>query len=245
MDIFKMIKKKEMYIKIIDELISIYMSKYFEQLNKKYPIEFKHKLLNIRNWTDTRVEKEFGSFIKWCKIKKHIDESFFKKVLERIVSLSTSIIVNKEFTISKSISVIRFFYKCIKQYAKKYYNEIDLPNSIVESILEHYTPYKDTFKLLEYENDNENEKYQYTFEKVESNNFDEIENEREDTTGHFKSDSLQYLSSDNFEHEYYNSDNNINVIVKEPEIEIKRINLNGINPQLNNENVAIEIPVCL
>lgn len=271
-------KLRLIFYDILTKYIYKYIKKTFEKEKeshissdtkpKLYP-DFQRVLLKIPKWSSKTLEKEYYKFLKWTRKKNDIEEKELQKMLNDIIKLTTEIMVNKPSIYVESLlldykfpTLQQFFYKSIKKIARIIYEQpkslytiktstltdqienvlnIFLPSKQIESVLEFIEKDTDKSIKVKYDFDNQSSKSSISLRKNSSDNnliVDKINSEP----------SLHYVSSNDVNQDYYNSDNDENKIsVKNLNIEddgIKHINIPKIKksqyyfnkPKINEVN---------
>ena len=248
-----LVKSKEESEKIVTNTLQEYIGKYMRKVYKtivdedsKSSVrcfkEFQKVLLTMARWSDLKVTREYGKYVKWCKNNGYIEE-LVQMQFDNIITLSSQIMLykfNSNLTY-ESFSLKVLFYKCLKRIARHYYelpktvhkskesqSEKDILVSYIMTNINSFIPLDKIFEIMQEEEENE---MSYDFNKsISENNIETLKKnrfivEKESTR------SLRYLSSDDFNNEYYNSDNSDNCdgmqreAVKEIEDDVKYINV--------------------
>ena len=232
--------KKNYQSKLVEALKKYYM-KFIERLYEKSLREFQEKLLKIPSWSDDKLDKEYNKFLKFIDDKYDLDEEEFTKILHIVYGLNikimTSICNNLEVNAPK---LKKFWYKCLKRVAKYYYehpkvmlSESDFKKTKIQvedginNILQKFIPLKEII------NANKNppqDKYNFDNGLGDTDNSLPIcndSNNKLEVTLESKTESngLKYLSSEEFENEYYVSDKEDNVKKSNEKSEEKHIKL--------------------
>lgn len=233
--IYKLVDTKKEYQDKLNEILTKYFIKYMKKLyeiSDNYK-DFQHELLKIPKMPSEKVTKEYGKFIKHIGDKYDLSEEELTKILDIIFKLNIKVMTSLFNEIEFNIPEFKIFWiKCLKRVGRYYYENlktaINNPDSIkindsIEYVIQKYIPLKDiinsTHKELEY----------YNFDKYTkdtSTNADENIKDNKKTISSNHDNSLNYIKSEDFENEYYNSDKSIdkNIDKKESE-EIKQINI--------------------
>lgn len=220
-----LIETKKDYQKKLTEVFRKYYMRFIEKMYEKSLREFQEKLFRIPDWSSDRIEKEYNKFLKFIEDKYDLSEDDFTKTLHIVYGLNikimTSICTDLEVNAPK---LIKFWYKCLKRVAKYYYEHPKVMLSdndfrktkiqIEECInytLQKFIPLKeiihankkppqDTYnfdnglgdteesQINKYHNDNSEKQLEVNLESETDSN------------------GLKYLSSNEFENEYYISD---------------------------------------
>jgi hypothetical protein len=236
--------KKDYQSKLIEVLKKYYM-KFIERLYEKSLREFQEKLLKIPNWSDEKLDKEYSKFLKFINDKYDLDEEEFTKILHIVYGLNIKIMTS----ICNSLEVNapklkKFWYRCLKRVAKYYYEhpkimllESDFKKSKIQveesinNVLQKFIPLKE---IINAKKNPPQDKYNFDNglgdtdnslniqRKLDSNNQLEVTLESETETD---SNCLKYLSSEEFDNEYYVSDKEDNVKKSNEKSEEKHIKL--------------------
>jgi hypothetical protein len=218
-----LIETKKEYQQKLVEVLKKYYLKYIEKLFEKSLREFQERLFKIPNWSDEKLEKEYGKFLKFISDKYELSEDDLTKTLHIVYGLNikimTSICNDIEVNAPK---LYKFWYKCLKRVAKYYYehpkvmlseNDFKKTKVQVEESINHtlhkYIPLKEIINSKQKEPQDT-----YNFEnglgdtdesipKVQDNSENQLEVRLESESD---SNGLKYISSDEFENEYYVSD---------------------------------------
>lgn len=235
--------KKEYQSKLTDILKKYYL-KFIEKLYDKSLREFQEKLYKIPSWSEEKLEKEYQKFLKFVDNKYDLSEEDVTKMLHIVYGLNikimTSICTDLEISAPK---LIKFWYKCLKRIGKYYYehpkvmlNESDLRKTkiqieeIINYTLQKFLPLKEII--------NANKKPPqdtYNFDNGLGDTEEDIDRYNQHTENHIEVNlescsadtlsGLKYLSSDEFENEYYISDNEDNHKKHKEQSEEKHIKL--------------------
>lgn len=220
-----LIETKKDYQKKLTEVFRKYYMRFIEKMYEKSLREFQEKLFRIPDWSSDRIEKEYNKFLKFIEDKYDLSEDDFTKTLHIVYGLNikimTSICTDLEVNAPK---LIKFWYKCLKRVAKYYYEhpkvmlsdndfrktKIQIEECInytlqkfiplKEIIHSNKKPPQDTYnfdnglgdteesQINKYHNDNSEKQLEVNLESETDSN------------------GLKYLSSNEFENEYYISD---------------------------------------
>lgn len=218
-----LIDTKKEYQKKLNEILKKYFMKFIEKSYNDSLREFQTKLLKIPYWSDEKIEREYSKFLKFIRDKYDLSEDELSKILNIVIGLNikimTSIFDEIEIEMPK-ISI--FWYKCLKRVCKYYYENPKIMKSdelfknsksyIDESIyhvLQKLIPLKHIINSKKEENNyynfnnNLGNTSETTINKSNSSNKLKVTLESE---SHSNSNGLQYISSDEFENEYYKSE---------------------------------------
>lgn len=238
--------KKNYQTKLIEVLKKYYM-KFMERTYEKSLREFQEKLFKIPIWSNEKLDKEYNKFLKFIDDKYDLDEDEFTKILHIVYGLNikimTSICNNLEINAPK---LKKFWYKCLKRVAKYYYEhpkvmlsdndfrktKIQIEEGI-NNILQKFIPLKEIINANKNlpqdkynfddglgDTDNSIDNHPNNHQNNTSNNHLEVTLESET-----QSNGLKYLSSEDFDNEYYVSDNEENVKKSNEKSEEKHIKL--------------------
>ena len=227
-----LIETKREYQKKLVEVFKKYFLKFIEKLFDKSLREFQEKLLKIPTWSEEKLDKEYNKFLKFVSDKYELSEDDLTKTLHIVYGLNIKIMTSicDELEV-KAPKLIKFWYKCLKRVGKYYYehpkvmlSESDFKKTKIQieecihNTLQQFIPLKEIINSKQKE---PQDKYNFdngfgdTDEsskpcKKESENKLEVTLESQSN-----SNNLKYISSDEFENEYYISD-------KEGDNEIKK-----------------------
>ena len=182
--------------------------------HEKQPIlEFQRKLFSVPSWSSKRKHKEFKSFLKGVDKRKRLSADDFQKLLENVVVLHVRTLSGhqSEFKIP---NLENFWYKCLKLASKYFYEH---PRELRQSdttahgqaldntlrkVLYKHIPMNQLFK-----EDNAQARLRYNFDNDSLRYPEKDENSHQnfgngDDSIH-SDNSLRYISSEQFENEYY------------------------------------------
>lgn len=222
-----LIETKKSYQDKLTGILKKYYMKFIEKLYERSLREFQLKLIKIPSWSDEKIKKEYDKFLKFIKDKYDLSEDDLTKTLHILYGLNikimTSICVDVEVNAPK---LSKFWYKCLKRIAKYYYehpkvmlSESDFKKTKIQIIefvnytLQKFLPLKE---IINASNKPPQDKYNFDdgiddSEKSEYNKYnnDDISEKRLQVSLNSRTESsgLKYLSSEEFENEYYLSDN--------------------------------------
>lgn len=241
-----LISSKIEYESKLNMILKKYFIKYFKELYEDDASlklrELQKILYKIPSWSDNKIDKEYGYFTKYINKKYELNKDDLSKILDLVYSLNIKIMTSIYDVVSISIPKFKdFWYKCIKKVAKYFYEnpkhikentdilekDTDLEN-ILKYVLQRFIPIEEILHLKKHK------EHSYDFEKASfsenKRSFEEkpkieVNLEKTDITQPEKN-SLIYMSSDEYENEYYKSENNIDPneekqVEKEEEKEIK------------------------
>jgi len=232
----EIIEKKQKYEDNITSIFAIYVSKYMKKLYEYARDEkgFKKVLIDIASWDELKIAKEYNKFLKWVDKKHKTGEAEIKNILDNVIMYSIRLMVNKYDTevIAKliefeSTNTERFFYKCMKRASRYVYENpksilgsLNL-ESVIVSVIYEFLPIQKIIKLLEVTKEQESDK-SYDFNKTFTSENDSAQNFGTDNDKQSKDPSkkeliidketsdttqeLQYVASEDFANEYYESD---------------------------------------
>ena len=202
-------------------IIDIYVS-------TKTPRQFQEKLFEIPSWSSKTIDKEYKKFLKMTFKKFNLIEDQISNILQEIFVLNIKILSKSDMEIDIPKLTV-FWYKLLKYTGKYFYEhpvnlEInERPNiryisKLVQDTIIKYIPIKDIFNIKKIA------KIEYNFDNFDNfdNSNDNGNNDNNNITLNIKkrhtlsenqesdhdsrSDSLRYISSEQFENEYYNPD---------------------------------------
>jgi hypothetical protein len=218
-----LIETKREYQKKLVEVFKKYFLKFIEKLFDKSLREFQEKLLKIPSWSEEKLDKEYKKFLKFVNDKYELSEDDLTKTLHIVYGLNIKIMTSicDELEV-KAPKLIKFWYKCLKRVGKYYYehpkvmlSESDFKKTKIQmeecihNTLQQFIPLKEIINSKQKE---PQDKYNFdnglgdTDEsskpcKKDSENKLEITLESQSN-----SNDLKYISSDEFDNEYYISD---------------------------------------
>lgn len=216
------ISSKKDYQSKLTKILRKYFVKYISKLFDKSLREFQKVLLKIPDWSDEKLNKEFSKFIKFTESKFELSEEDLSKLLTILIGLNVKIMASITDDIEVKIPKFKdFWYKCLKKIGKYYYenpkvmlSDLDFEKTygyideVVNHILLKYIPLQEILSRKKAPLD------LYNFDEMDDNLNDAISiNKTKDNlevTLESKTASeneLKYLSSEDFENEYYKSDN--------------------------------------
>lgn len=191
----------------LKKYITKYFIKYIKKLtDKKLSIKEIQKILyKIPSWSKEELEDEYSKFLSKIDISKEKINKLMEEVYISNIKIITKLYSSMEINIP---SCKMFWYKCQKRLAKYIYENPKLLSegikekkkeldNIIKNVLIKLIPIK---KL----SNNKIEQYNYdsSFSKSENIKFNEREieeNEKDDA-------NLRYIPSEQYENEYYKSD---------------------------------------
>jgi hypothetical protein len=239
--------KKEYQNKLI-EVFKKYNMKFIEKLYEKSLREFQEKLFKIPDWSSEKIEKEYQKFLKFIDDKYDLTEDDVTKTLHIVYGLNIKIMTS----ICKDLEVMapklsKFWYKCLKSIAKYYYehpkvmlSESDFKKTKIQieacinHMLQKFIPLKE---IINANNKPQQDKYNFdnglgdTDDSINNNNnnnkinYDSEQPLEVNLESETESNGLKYLSSNEFENEYYVSDSNDNKEKVKEKSEEKHIKL--------------------
>jgi len=222
-----LISSKIEYESKLNMVLKKYFIKYFKELYEDDASlklrELQKILYKIPSWSDNKIDKEYGYFTKYIYKKYELNQDDLSKILDLVYSLNIKIMTSIYDVVSISIPKFKnFWYKSIKKIAKYFYEnpklikentdilekDTDLEN-ILKYVLQRFIPIEEILHLKKHK------EHSYDFEKAsfsENENKNEIKIqvnlEKTDITQPIEKNSLIYMSSDEYENEYYKSENN-------------------------------------
>ena len=209
------------------DILQKYYMKFIKRLYDKSLREFQEKLLKCANWSDDRLDKEYEKFLKFVSNNYDLNEEELTKVFHIVYGLNIKIItaICEDFE-TNAPKLIKFWYKCLKRVCKYYYEhpkvllfDTDFKKTkiqVEESInwcLQRFIPLKE---IMNAKHRKKSDKYNFNNGLDDTNNSNiktVSKNSLKDCTKlkvTLESDSdidgLRYISSEEFENEYYISD---------------------------------------
>jgi hypothetical protein len=226
-----LIETKKNYQHKLVEIFKKYYIKYIEKLfEKSIKLRpFQEKLLKIPSWSHDKIEKEYNKFLTFVNDKYDLSEAEITKILHIVYGLNIKIMISicDEIEVNAP-KLIKFWYNCIKRIGKYYYEHPKMMLSdndfkktktqIEESInytLHKFLPLKE---IITSKNKQPQDTYNFdnglgdtvdtlelSHKKNDSENVLEVTLESE-SDSNINSHDLKYISSKEFENEYYVSD---------------------------------------
>lgn len=213
----KLIDTRHEYQSKLKEILRRYGIKFIKRLYEGSTYkEFQQDLLNLIDWPEDKKRKEYLKFLKHTNDKYDLSEDELSTILGTIFELHlkimTSLFDEIELTIPK-FDV--FWFKTLKRMAKYYFestksalenHDSRVLDEAVEHVIQKFIPLKEIIKCSQKELDH------YSFNK--SSTFSNVSN-NSNAKGHqfdvaleseSNSDALRCIRSEDFENEYYNSD---------------------------------------
>lgn len=227
-----LIETKKTYQHKLTEILKKYYIKYIQKLyeNTVKLRPFQEKLLKIPNWSHDKIEKEYNKFLTFASDKYDLTEEEITKILHIVYGLNIKIMVSIYDEIEVNApKLLKFWYNSLKRIGKYYYehpkimlSENDFKKTktqIEESInytLHKFIPLKE---IINSKNKQDQDAYNFdnglgdtldtTDESLSKKNHSEnllrVTLESESDTDNDSHD-LKYISSNEFENEYYLSD---------------------------------------
>lgn len=225
-----LIMTRDKYQQQLFDIFKKYYMKFIKRLYDKSLREFQKKLLKCADWSDDKLDKEYEKFLKFVSNNYDLNEEELTKILHIVHGLNIKIItaICEDLEINAP-KLIKFWYKCLKRVCKYFYehpktllSETDFKRckiQIEESInwcLQKFIPLKE---IMNAKSRKHSDKYNFnngvddTESRIHSRDTKSIsKNSIKDTK--FKvtlesdsnMDGLRYISSEEFENEYYISD---------------------------------------
>lgn len=208
---------------------SFIISYYTKSKNAK---DFQKSLYGVPSWSNNHKHTEFKDFLKQTFIKYKLQQDEIEDILKDILILNTQILSKSDIPIDIP-KLETFWYKLLKQTGKYFYEHpTDLEENerknikhiskLVEILLQKYIPITDIFNIKK------TPKIEYDFKESENSSpgviqkqSQKISNNKSENTS---TNSLKYISSEQFENEYYNpidtkkdassEDKHINIVIK-------------------------------
>jgi hypothetical protein len=229
------ILKKCLYKFIIDIFLDV-------KTEKQNLLEFQKRLYSIPSWSSNRKQKEYKYCLKYLSKKHQLSENELSQLLEKVLVLHIKTLSSQTSQLEIQLPTLKeFWYLCLKLTGKYFYehpkdmrNLTDLETThskllenVIHICLNKYLPITKMF------NEDSDSKLKYNFNNViEDTNTEEegrVTQDNQETTVHSEN-SLRYISSEQFENEYYQPD-----IQSEPD-DSKQINfLNNKKGKKGNE----------
>lgn len=216
-----------------------YSTRYVEKIQDKSDgskTYLQKMLRSIGEWESSKVDKEYVKFLKWCA-KRGTTEDDIKEQLHLFVVLSLRIMLNKriheDMIKDYQINIRQFFYKCLRRVSRQLYDDVTLSNNLevyirkrvtndlVVSCLHEFIPLEKLIEVMELFVSEEDSNHSYNFEKTFSDSNDSkgrifIEKEGSEKGSDTSSQQcdasphLQYVPSEKFHEDFYNSEDDEN-----------------------------------
>lgn len=226
------INSKKEYQSKLTKILKKYFIKFLSNSFDKSLRDFQKILLKIPEWSDEKLNKEFNKFIKFTVNRYDLSEEDLLKTLTMLIGLNVKIMATISDDIEVKVPKFKdFWYKCLKKIGKYYYehprvmlSDVDFEKThsymdeVINTIILKYIPLKEILSGKK--------------EPVDVYNFDEMEDNLDNSVEMNKSrdklevtlesktaseNDLKYLSSEEFENEYYKSDNEKEIAQNKPE----------------------------
>jgi len=220
-----LIKTKQIRQDILTGVLVSYCRKYIAKRFSSLDLEengsnrvlrsFQKDLTYIAAWSDSRVDREYEKFCKWCLRKKGITERELFDTFAEIISLSIQILANREIDVK--LSVKDLFFKSMKRIARHYYENPSLVTSnyrdqdgaltrLVETLIHTFVPLQDVIEFIK-RNEDHDSRVSYDFNKSErtTDTKDKVELIVEKQKNSSDGRGLRYIGSEEIYKEYYHS----------------------------------------
>lgn len=222
------VQMKNQYTDNLNNMLFLFFSRLIKKSSHNIKSrDFQIELFEIPKWSVKKQLKEYNKFIVYINSKFRISEDDLIKIFEVIIELNINVL-NKFFIKETDFIMPKLqdlFYKLYKKIGKYYYenpiepnNNINQINNIIKYTMDKFIPLKD---ILNYKN--------IGIESYNFNSYNKSESETEITDNinklrnltKNKQDDLIYISSDEFDNEYYNS----NIDIKQKQNEEQQIKI--------------------
>lgn len=180
MSILEIINKKTELEFQLYEIMSKYTYKYIYSIydkeleengvSKTLFVDFQLKLIDITKWSDSKINKGYNKFLKWCNKKYNLQEIHLTELLQDIIILYIKVILNKSNIYIESIletfkfpTFNTFYYKYLKRVSRYFYenpkliteNSNDILNNssikkIMTTLINNSLPMKEIVDIIEY-----------------------------------------------------------------------------------------------
>jgi hypothetical protein len=218
------------YEDLIKSIFFKYTRRWIDDLHEIFPKlkDFQKELYKIPSWSTKKKHKEYSLFIKFIIKKFNKDEDTVSYTLQKIFENYINIIselIKTPFTPNPP-SLENVWFRIMKRVGKYYYENPKSDTntlSIDDTVLFVLNKYININKYLGKEK-NIDSPFYYSFEKSDTHSTDQLQPpiiEKLDSDARSDS-SLKYISSKQFENEYYNSDVDTNERDEEKNIIFKK-----------------------
>ena len=138
-----------------------YISKRFGKIQEdrdartKLYRNFQKDLLEITEWSDKTLTKNYKKFLKWSKRREGLDEVALTNMLHKIIRLSCQIVLNESDVFIETLlqkhefpTLKSYYYKCLKRIARIIYErpkdihalKWSMLNEQLENVLQLFVP---------------------------------------------------------------------------------------------------------
>jgi hypothetical protein len=253
-------------------VLSTYVGKYVRKLffnlppSKMLYTNFQKTLVEVAEWDDKRKLKEYKKFSRWCETKKDITAFDLEKNFHQLIVLYIQMMLHKYRDGYESVkkdyvfpSLQSLFYKTLKKAARYFYenpkvtrDDKTIFETITRDVIEKYMPLTEVLNYISSVDETTSSVVEYNFDKSVSSE------KRSRTKSHVSGadkliiekepsckSGLRYISSDEFNNEYYQSESD-----KERELheqvgesadeEVRHIRLPKLKKPYNKYNPTVE-----
>jgi hypothetical protein len=213
---------KDKLISLLKKYLYKFVTENFQELEekKKNLLEFQKKMYSIPNWSSSRKQKEFKLLLKYLDKKYKVSEEEINNLLEKVFVLQIRILVKSQ--VEMHLPTLKdFWYKVLQHTAKYFYEhprdmkilqELETTHlKVIDNIIDNtLTKYLPITKMLE--DDKKDVTLKYNFDDVNIEIQEQIEDQsklqviKESDSDVHSENSLRYISSEQFENEYYQPD---------------------------------------
>jgi hypothetical protein len=229
-----LIDKKNKIEKELTNMLSTYLYKYIKHIygkvsdsKSKYP-DFQRRLLSISDWSNNTIEKEYKKFLKWCYKKYKLSQTDLEYMFKDFILITVKIITKSILNLDEYPKLQNMYYKSLKKFSRFYYEnpkeikDFDSNDDHLKSIIKHklstFIPIKQVVNILESIENQDKSDVSYDFDDEKKTLSEEYDNRSKNSkliVEKINSDGendLRYISSDEFNNEYYQSgdDNDAN-----------------------------------
>ena len=205
--------KTTLLINIFTKWLYHYIISLYE--NSKTARQFQKQLYDIPSWSSHIKDKEFKKFLKMTFKKFNLIEDQLYDIIQTIFVLNVKILSKTDMEID--VPKLQTFWYKLLTYTGKYFYEhptdletnekinIRFITKLIQDIIFKYIPIKDMFNITKVD------KFEYNFDEINTHDSNLILNKQLSHQSEIQkqtenSESLKYISSEQFLNEYYNHD---------------------------------------
>lgn len=231
------------------ELLSTYATKYMRKVwNDIKHVEdgkfrlFQKELVKVSTWSDSKKEKEYMRFAKWCmKRRSPMSENDIQCAFDNIIIDSVKLLLGKNgsYDIYDNNDIHDLFYRCIKRFSRLYYEKpervVDTENKkdafeLTKTVINSFIPLQKVLKIIEQEKSISSVSYDFDKSQEKDVKVNVIVEKQEASVP--EKLELRYVSSDEVYKEYYQSDEDkpvksktkVSMVNDEKHIEFQKVN---------------------